>query len=71
MYGLPEKGVFYEELVGGFLGTSLQAGMVREGDGVGVRCLFSKWDAGRLERVVGSGRFRGMLGGKGDGFEFV
>ena len=65
MYGLPDHAVFYEEIVGGFLGQAAE-----EEEGV-ARCMFSKWDALNLERFVGSGRMRGMLTGVGDIFEFV
>ncbi|WPG98383.1 Utp25 [Acrodontium crateriforme] len=70
MYGLPDNPVFYEEMVGGFLGTSVEEGKVSPEES-GVRVLMSKWDGLRLERVVGSDRIRGMLAGVGDTFDFV
>ena len=70
MYGLPDNEKFYKEVVGGFLNRSVGEGVVE-----GVRCkarvMFSKWDALRLERVVGSERVRVMCNDLGDTFEFV
>lgn len=70
MYGLPDNPLFYEEMVAGFLGTSLDEGRVSAQES-GVRAMFSKWDGLRTERVVGSERVKGMLGGRGDTFDFV
>ena len=70
MYGVPDNPIFYQELVEGFLGTSVNEGKVDPVE-AGVRALFSKWDGMRMERVVGSGRVKGMLGGVGDTFDFV
>ncbi|KAK1062696.1 rRNA-binding ribosome biosynthesis protein utp25 [Friedmanniomyces endolithicus] len=69
-YGVPDNAAFYEELVGGCLGTSLREGRLAPEE-AGVRVLFSRWEALGLERVVGSQRVKGMLGGKGDTFDFV
>ncbi|KAK5701692.1 rRNA-binding ribosome biosynthesis protein utp25 [Elasticomyces elasticus] len=55
-YGVPENERFYEEMVGGYLGTSVEEG---------------RWEGGGMERVVGGQRVRGMLGGVGDTFDFV
>jgi U3 small nucleolar RNA-associated protein 25 len=70
MYGIPDNPVFYEEVAGGYLGTSLQEQRMQPEE-AGVRVLFSKYDALALERIVGSERMKGMLGGVGDTFEFV
>ncbi|KAK5163742.1 rRNA-binding ribosome biosynthesis protein utp25 [Saxophila tyrrhenica] len=70
MYGLPDNPIFYEEVAGGFLDTSLQEGRVQEGEAA-ARVMFSKWDGLALERVVGSSRVKSMLGGTGDMFEFL
>ncbi|KAK5127551.1 hypothetical protein LTR85_006891 [Meristemomyces frigidus] len=70
LYGVPDNGIFYEELVGGMVGTSVGEGRVSPEE-ASVRALFSKWDGLRMERVVGSGRVKGMLGGVGDTFDFV
>ena len=70
MYGVPDHPVFYQELVGGFLGTSVGEGRLSPEE-AGVRAMFSGWDGLRMERVVGSGRVKNMLGGMGDTFDFV
>ncbi|PWW78986.1 DUF1253-domain-containing protein [Tuber magnatum] len=68
-YGLPDNPLFYREVAGGFIGRSIGEGRVKEQPRV--RVIFSKWDAMKLERVVGSKRVRVMCMDKGDTFEFV
>lgn len=70
MYGLPDNPVFYEEIAGSYLETSLRDAKVQENEAA-TRIMMSKWDVLALERVVGSSRVKAMLGGTGDTFEFV
>lgn len=69
MYQLPDNPLFYKEIVTGFLGASITTGRLAAEEGR-VRVIFSKWDALRLERTVGTERVRSMLGA-GDTFDFV
>ena len=70
-YALPENPVFYREVAGGCLALSEQQveGGIQAGDGT-VRTLFSRYDALKLERVVGSARVGKMLKERGDTFDF-
>ena len=71
MYGLPENPLFYKELVGGYLGSSISCAKLSARE-TSVRTLFSKTDTLKLERIVGTGRLLSMLKDKGgDTFEFV
>lgn len=70
-YALPQNPLFYSEIVGGFLGQTLEQGTC-EASGMNVRAVFSKWDGLRLERVAGTERVKGMLAVKtGDTFDFL
>jgi U3 small nucleolar RNA-associated protein 25 len=69
MYQLPDNPLFYREIVAGFLGASVTTGRISGEEG-SVRAMFSKWDALRLERIVGTERLRTMLGA-GDTFDFI
>lgn len=71
MYGLPDNPIFYQEMAGGFLGESINEGKIGASE-AGVRVLFSRFDALKVERVVGSKRAGKLLkDGGGDTFDFV
>jgi U3 small nucleolar RNA-associated protein 25 len=70
MYGLPDNPLFYKELVGGYLGRSVQECKMEPGDG-GARVIFSKWDILKLERIAGTERVGKMIRDKGDTFDFL
>jgi U3 small nucleolar RNA-associated protein 25 len=69
MYGLPDNPNFYKEIVGGYLGRSMQEGKLAPGEG-SVRVIFSESDVLKLERVAGTERVRKMILEKGDTFDF-
>jgi U3 small nucleolar RNA-associated protein 25 len=70
MYGLPDNPIFYKEIVGGYLGRSVQEGKLEPGGG-SVKVIFSKLDALKLERIAGTERFLKMIREKGDTFDFL
>ena len=71
-YGIPENPVFWTEIIGLLgleVGSSESSDMAVKG---GVRALFSRWDALKLERVVGSDRVGRLMSERiGDTFDFV
>lgn len=70
MYGVPENAVFYSEIAAGFLGASVDEGLVDASE-ASARVMFSKWDGLALERIVGSERVGRMLReAEGDTFDF-
>ncbi|KAK9468190.1 hypothetical protein V1512DRAFT_258945 [Lipomyces arxii] len=68
MYGLPDNPTYYAEICR-FLLRSVSEGKAEKGT-VSVKSMFSKWDALKLERVVGSGKVAKMCAGTGDVYEF-
>jgi U3 small nucleolar RNA-associated protein 25 len=70
MYGLPDNPIFYKEIVGGYLGRSVQEGKLEPGQG-SCRSVFSKYDALKLERIAGTERVGKMIMEKGDTFDFL
>lgn len=71
MYGLPENPIFYKEVVGDYLGSSIAEAKVDASE-ASVRSLFSKLDMLKLERIVGTKRLPLLLKDKGgDTFEFL
>ncbi|KAI1499865.1 hypothetical protein F5X99DRAFT_388487 [Biscogniauxia marginata] len=70
LYALPDDPAFYRDLVAGYLGRSEREGRLEPGRGA-VRVLFSRYDALRLERVVGTRRVGRMIRERGDTFDFV
>jgi U3 small nucleolar RNA-associated protein 25 len=74
-YGVPENPIFWAEII-----SLLGLGGPRDGDvGSGrgsmkgaIRALFSRWDALKLERIVGTERVGRLINDRGgDTFEFV
>lgn len=74
-YNVPENPIFWAEVVG-LLGIGMEAD-IESGKGKtstkgAVRALFSKWDAMKLERIVGTERLGRLIHDRGgDTFDFV
>ena len=71
MYGLPENPIFYKEVVGGYLSSSIAEAKVDASE-ASVRTVFSKLDMLKLERIIGTKRLPTLLREKGgDTFDFI
>jgi U3 small nucleolar RNA-associated protein 25 len=70
MYGLPENPIFYKEIAGDYLNISEQRMKLEPGQGI-VRVIFSKYDAMKLERIIGTQRVGKMISERGDTFDFL
>ncbi|KAL9001110.1 MAG: hypothetical protein Q9169_000293 [Polycauliona sp. 2 TL-2023] len=69
-YGLPENPLFYREMVSGFLDSTFSQSHTKQHH-TSVRCLFSKLDLLKLERIVGTQRYLSLLSDHGDTFDFI
>ncbi|KAK5204431.1 rRNA-binding ribosome biosynthesis protein utp25 [Exophiala xenobiotica] len=73
-YSVPENPVFWPEVIG-LLGLGLETETQQSAKGNmkgAVRALFSKWDAMKLERIVGTERVGRLIHDRGgDTFDFV
>lgn len=69
-YALPDNPIFYKEIAGGYLAKSEQEMLIDPGKGT-VRAMFCKYDAMKLERIVGSKRVGKMIQDRGDTFDFI
>ncbi|KAK9473839.1 uncharacterized protein V1510DRAFT_375739 [Dipodascopsis tothii] len=67
MYALPENPRFYVEICRFLLRTVADGTDVKN---VAVKALFSRWDAMKLERIVGAERVASMSNGVNEIFEF-
>lgn len=71
MYALPDNPTFYKEVAGEFIARTVSGGFVTP-EFCSVKSLFSKWDALKMERIVGSSRLKMMLKETGgDTFDFL
>lgn len=70
LYGLPENPLFYQEIVGGYLGSSVAEAKL-DSRHASAQGLFSKLDLLKLERTVGTKRYLSLLSEKGDTFDFL
>ena len=68
MYGIPANPIFYMELAD-FLLAEVGEGNIRV-ENAKIRAIFSKWDALKLERIVGTKRCQIMCSEAGDTFKF-
>lgn len=67
-YGLPDNPTFYQEFVRGLARTVKEHQI--DPDLLKVHVLFSKWDALKLERIVGTRRMASLIEGNDDTHEF-
>jgi U3 small nucleolar RNA-associated protein 25 len=68
MYGVPTNPLFYTEVVSSIGRSAFEE--IADLDISTVRCLYSKWDALALERVVGSERAPILTHGQNEFYEF-
>lgn len=67
-YGVPENPLFWPEVVGFFGSDNSETG----GGKGAIKAIFSKWDALKMERIVGTERVRKLVADRsGDTFDFV
>lgn len=70
-YSVPENPIFWTEIIG-LLGLGLDTETAKGNMKGAVRALFSKWDAMKLERIVGTERVGRLIHDRaGDTFDFV
>lgn len=67
-YGLPDNPIFYQEFLRSLARTVIEKQI--DPDLLKMYTLYSKWDALKLERVVGTKKMPALMEGIGDTYEF-